>query len=91
MIDQYDESIYNLIPREEYVPGRGKKYKSKHPFDMPPSYSTFGNHTTSKPGVGNITGDYIPGQGAHKEKNPGATMGKAKGTLKPDATNFRKK
>lgn len=90
-MDAYEESIYNLIPKEQYVPPKDKRYKSKHPAAMPPSYSTFGNHTTSKPGVGNVTGEYKPAGANHPDKMGGATFGKPKGALKPEATSFRKK
>ena len=90
-MDAYEESIYNLIPKEQYVPAKDKRYKSKHPSNMPPSYSTFGNHTTSKPGVGNVTGEYKPGGANHTEKANSGTFGKPKGALKPEATGFKKK
>lgn len=46
-----EESIYNIIPREYNPPSKGKIYKSKYPPTIPPTGSTFGNLTTSKPGV----------------------------------------
>ena len=88
---EFEESIYNLIPRERYEPAKDKKYKSKHPPSVPPTGSTFGLKTTSKPGVGNLNGDYQPEGSNHGHKAGGATFGQPKGTLKPEATAFRKK
>ncbi len=28
---EFDESIYNLIPKEQYVPEKPKRYKSQYP------------------------------------------------------------
>jgi hypothetical protein len=57
---EFEESIYNLIPKERYQPPKQDKHKSKHPFDMPPTCSTFALRTTSKPNVANVNGDYQP-------------------------------
>jgi hypothetical protein len=46
-----EESIYNIIPKEYNPPQKGKVYKSRYPPNIPPTGSTFGNFTTSKPGV----------------------------------------
>ena len=88
---EYEESIYNLIPKEQYQPAKGKMYKSKHPFNAPPTGTTFGLGTTSKPGIGNLNGEYQPGGSNHLHKAAGATMGQPKGALKPTTTEFRKK
>jgi len=77
------ESIYNLIPQERYEPPKERRYKSKHPADAPPTASTFALKTTSKPGVGNLNGDYKPQGSNHDQKGNGLTFGKPKGTLKP--------
>jgi len=66
-------------------------YKSQHPAKVPPTGTTFGLKTTSKPGVGNLNGDYEPQGSSHTHKAPGATFGQPKGALKPDTTSFRKK
>ena len=87
----YEESIYNLIPKEKYVPEKGPRYKSKYPSNLPPTGSTFGLGTTSKPGVGNLNGDVVPPGGSHQPKAMASTFGKPKGALKPDVTGFRKK
>ena len=65
---EFEESIYNLIPKEKYEPPKQRKYKSSHPHDIPPTASTFGLGTTSKPNVGNMNGDYRPEQGSHNHK-----------------------
>lgn len=80
---EYEESIYNLIPKEKYEPPKDKMYKSKHPATVPPTGSTFCLKTTSKPGIGNLNGDYEPQGSNHGHKAPGATMGKPQGALKP--------
>ena len=88
---EYEESIYNLIPKERYEPPKQKMYKSKHPHQVPPTGTTFGLGTTSKPGVGNLNGEYQPGGSNHSQKAAGATFGQPKGALKPTTTDFRKK
>lgn len=79
---EYEESIYNLIPKEQFVPPKPRRYKSKHPHDLPPTGSTFGLNTTSKPGVSNLHGDYKPEGSNHIGKGAGLTFGKPKGSLK---------
>ena len=88
---EFEESIYNLIPKEKYEPPKPKKYKSRHPFDMPPTASTFGLKTTSKPGVANVSGEYIPEGSNHSNKGLGLTFGKPKGAVKPSTNEFQKK
>ena len=46
-----EESIYNIIQKEETVSPHKPIYKSRFPYNIPPTASTFGHHTTSKPGV----------------------------------------
>jgi hypothetical protein len=86
----YDESIYNLIPKEAYNPPKEKRYKSQHPATLPPTATTFGLKTTSKV-VGNFEGAVVPGEGAHKNTGNGLTFGKPKGAVKPLPTNPLKK
>jgi len=31
---EFEESIYNLIPKEQYVPEKQKRYKSQYPADL---------------------------------------------------------
>lgn len=50
-------------------------HKSKHPHYVPPTATTFGLKTTSKPGVGNLNGDYEPQGSNHLGKAGGATFG----------------
>ena len=47
----YEESIYNLIPKEYVPPPKKARYKSKHNPVAPPTGSTFNNNTTSRPNV----------------------------------------
>ena len=51
----YEESIYNLIPKEYVPPPKDKPHRSRHDPSFPPSGSTFINHTTSRPKVKQIT------------------------------------
>jgi hypothetical protein len=88
---EYDESIYNLIPKEQYVPEKQKRYKSQYPSNLAPTASTFGLKTTSKPTCSNLAGKFNLEGGLHSHLAGGATMGAAKGALKPDTTTFRKK
>ena len=57
---EYEESIYNLVPKERYVPPKQPRYKSQFPHDLPPTGSTFGLVNTSKPGASNMHGDFKP-------------------------------
>lgn len=88
---EYEESIYNLIPKERYEPPKSKMYKSSHPPLVPPTASTFGLKTTSKPGVSNVNGDYNPQGSNHTNRGQSLTLGKPRGTLKPETTNFMKR
>ena len=85
------ESIYNLIPKEQYVAGKGKRYKSQYPANLAPTASTFGLGTTSKPQCSNLSGKFNLEGGHHAHLAGGATMGAAKGAAKPDTTGFKKK
>lgn len=77
MMYEHEESIYNLIPPEEVKFKKGRKYKSKYDPKLPPTGSTFGNHTTNRQ-VGNLNGDYQPHGGKHTGKS-GTKWGKVKG------------
>ena len=86
-----EESIYNLIPKEQFVAQKPKRYRSQYPPNLAPTASTFGLKTTSKAVCANLSGKYNLEGGAHSHQAGGATMGAAKGTLRADQTNFRKK
>ena len=88
---EFEESIFNLIPKERYEPPKPKRYKSSHPHNVPPTASTFALKTTSKPGVANVNGDYRPEGGFHSQRGASLTIGKPKGAVKPDTNGFRKK
>ncbi len=63
-----EESIYNLIPKEYIPPQKEKIYQSKYPKNLRPTGSTFTNHTTSRPGVANLNGDYDQPLGPHSHQ-----------------------
>jgi len=88
---EYEESIYNLIPKEQFVPQKQKRYKSQYPANLAPTASTFGLKTTSKPVCSNLSGKFNLEGGAHSAQAAGGTFGAAKGTLRPDQTNFKKR
>ena len=88
---EFEESIYNLIPKEAYVAPKGKMHKSKHHPDTAPTASTFGLHTTSKPGVSNMAGSVAAPTGHLTQKANGASFGLPKGAAKPNPTQFRLK
>ena len=88
---EFEESIYNLIPKEQYQAVKGKRYKSQYPPNLAPTASTFGLGTTSKPQCSNLSGKFNLEGGSHSHLAGGATMGAPKGALKPDTTGFRKK
>jgi hypothetical protein len=86
-----EESIYNLIPKEEPLKVKEKMYKSKYSPEIPPTYSTFCLKTTSMPGVANVPGAYELPCGSHKQEAMNATLGLPKGATKPDVARFTKK
>lgn len=86
-----EESIYNLIPKEEVPDPKAPLYKSKYPHDMAPTYSTFCLKTTSIPGIANAPGSYALPCGPHKNVAMNATLGLPKGGGKADTANFTKK
>lgn len=88
---EFEESIYNLIPKEQYVAPKQPRHKSMYPADLAPTASTFGLGTTSKPKCSNLAGKFNLEGGHHAHQAPVATMGQPKGALKPDTTSFRKK
>lgn len=90
MVD-FDESIYNLIPKEQYIPEKAKRYRSQYPGNLAPTASTFGLNTTSKPVCSNLSGKFNLEGGHHAAIGKGSTMGAPNGALKPDTTMFRKK
>lgn len=86
-----EESIYNLIPKEYIPPQKEKIYQSKYPKNLRPTGSTFTNHTTSRPGVANLNGDYDEPLGPHSHHGGQKTFGKPKNLGKPQPTEFMKK
>ena len=88
---ELEESIFNLIPKEAYVPPKQPMYKSKHAPNTMPTASSFGLRTTSKPGVANVAGDVVANSGSHQCKAAAATFGHTKGYAKPNSQQFRLK
>lgn len=88
---EFEESIYNLIPKEAYVAPKSKRHVSKHNPTTAPTCSTFGLHTTSKPGVANVAGEVAAPSGHLQPKAASSTFGFPKGAAKPDASHFRLK
>lgn len=88
---EFEESIFNLIPKEAYVPAKQPQHKSKHPARTVPTASTFGLRTTSKPGVSNLHGNVHDEGLSHTAKAASATLGLPKGVAKPNAQQFRLK
>ena len=85
------ESIYNLIPKDKILPGKGTRYHSKYPPWIAPTASTFILNNTSYPNVANMNGDIIFPRGAHPIKENWATMGLPLGGYKQDPQHFYKK
>jgi len=88
---EFEESIYNLIPKEAYVPPKEQRHKSKHNPKAAPSSSTFCLNTTSKPGLSNVAGVSEPSGSNHVAIGGGNTFGLPKGAAKPNAGTFRLK
>ena len=88
---EFEESIYNLIPKEAYVPPKPARHVSKHNPKSAPTASTFCLNTSSKPGVSNLCGADIAPTSAHTNLGNSSTFGLPKGAAKPDAATFRLK
>lgn len=76
---EFEESIYNLIPKEAYVPPKEKRHVSKHNPLSAPTSSTFCLNTTSKPGVSNVAGGNDANGSMHTSKGTANTFGLPKG------------
>ena len=88
---EFEESIYNLIPKEAYVPPKPARHVSKHNPKTAPTASTFCLNTSSKPGVSNLCGHNVAPTSAHTNLGNSSTFGLPKGAAKPDAATFRLK
>jgi len=51
-------------------------YKSKYPAKLAPTGSTLINHTTSRPGVANLDGNYEISRGCHTHNDNHKTFGR---------------
>mmetsp|Transcript_7762 Transcript_7762/g.7323 ORF Transcript_7762/g.7323 Transcript_7762/m.7323 type:complete len:278 (-) Transcript_7762:31-864(-) len=91
MMYENEESIYNLIPPEEYKAPKSKLYKSKHNPKVVPTGSTFCLTTTSKPGVANLNGEVAPEGSNHHNVASTGLWGKKLGDSKANPTTFMKK
>jgi hypothetical protein len=91
MMMENEESIYNLIPPEEYKQKKGKLYKSRHNPKADPTGSTFCLGTTSRPGVANLNGEIVPEGSNHYNKAGTGLWGKKLGDAKPNTKTFAKK
>ena len=88
---EFEESIYNLIPKEAYVPPKAQRHVSKHNPKAAPTSSTFCLGTTSKPKISNMTGEDAAPSGHHVNKSVAGQFGLPKGQAKPDPNTFRLK
>lgn len=86
-----EESIYNLIPPEEYKAPKQKLYKSKHNPKAAPTGSTFCLGTTSRPGVANLNGEIVPEGSNHLNVAGTGLWGKKLGASKAQPQTFMKK
>ena len=82
---EFEESIFNLIPKEAYVPPKQPRHKSKHNPRTEPTASTFALRTTSKPRIANMIGHTQTQGSMHTNKAATATMGLPQGTARPNA------
>ena len=71
----FDESIYNLIPKTHFNTLKPKRYKSVYPPYIAPTGTTLALTNTSKPGVANLAGKFHFEGGHHPHKAPYATFG----------------
>ena len=88
---EFEESIYNLIPKEQYVAPKPKRHRSQYPHDLEPTGSTFGLKTTSKNVCSNLSGKFNLEGGSHSRQANGATFGGPKGSFKKPTDSFTKK
>jgi len=86
-----EESIFNLIPKEEEIEQKRRRYKSCYPSNIPPSYSTLCHKTTTRPGITNPNGSFVIEGGTHSHKANYATFGKRGGQAKHNPNEYTKK
>jgi hypothetical protein len=85
------ESIYNLVSQFQKHTRNGVSYKSKYPYNIQPTASTFKLRTSSFPNVCNLSGDYTLPRGAHPLLKDYGTFGLPIGSYCPDPKNYHKK
>ena len=77
-----EESIYALIPQPVEVPGRPPMHVSKHPGNLPPTFSTFNEHGTPGAGYANVGGKQV-GNANDAVLRSHATFGREGNARKP--------
>jgi hypothetical protein len=88
----FEETIYNILPPPAVEVPKMKTHKSKYPWDLPPTASTFGTSQTSVPGVVNLGGEFKEKTyGNHEYRKQHATLGKPPGSFQPDPTKIMPK
>mmetsp|Transcript_31430 Transcript_31430/g.27789 ORF Transcript_31430/g.27789 Transcript_31430/m.27789 type:complete len:277 (+) Transcript_31430:59-889(+) len=91
MMMENEESIYNLIPPQEYKAPKNKLHRSKHNPKAAPTGSTFCLKTTSKPGCSNLNGEIVPEGSNHLNVAGTGLWGKKLGDSKAKPDTFIKK
>jgi hypothetical protein len=85
------ESIYNLLSQFQKKTRNGVSYKSRYPYNIAPTASTFKLKTSSYPNVSNLSGDFTLPRGAHRLDHEYATFGLPIGSYAVDPKNYHKK
>lgn len=69
------ESIYNILPKKRITQDKELTYKSRYPYWIAPTGSTFNLQNSSYPNVSNLSGTYELPRGAHPILRQSATFG----------------
>ncbi|KAL4446649.1 hypothetical protein ABPG74_005587 [Tetrahymena malaccensis] len=88
---QEEESIYNIIPKEVYIPPKQEKYKSRYPPNIIPTGSTLALRNSQKPNVRNCGGHFEEIIEDHPISCKYSTLGKPKGSYKQSPDRYLKK
>ena len=86
-----EENIYNILPAKKILQTRPAYYKSRYPYDIPPTSSTFILNGSSLPGISNCNGDYKLPFPAHSVQKQNSTFGLPKGSYAANPKFFHKK
>ena len=68
---EFEESIFNLIPKEAYVPPKPKQHKSKHDPMLEPTMTTFKGKKATMSTFGMSKGAAKPDVNQFRLKNTG--------------------